>query len=183
MAKRQTGTAFCILALLCASVSAMCQDAVHVPALHGTSLAGSEITFPDALKDKVNIVVVGFSHPSQEQIANWGRLISADYARSTNVNYFELAMLASAPKMLRGMIIKRMGSSVPFDERGHYIPVLEGEAAWRAVTHYNKPDDAYLLLVDQKGTVLWQTEGDPTDAAYASFRHEVENRLKAADAQ
>lgn len=156
---------------------------MHLPATHGTTLAGSEVIFPDALKHNVDIIVVGFSHSSQEQVANWGRLIAADYGKSPDVNYFELAMLAGAPKMLRGMIIKRMGSSVPFDERDHFIPVLEGEPAWRAVAHYNKPDDAYLLLVDKKGIVLWQTEGEPTDALYASFRQEVEKRRKAADAQ
>jgi hypothetical protein len=161
----------------------MCQDAMHLPATHGTTLAGSEVTFPDALKHKVEIIVVGFSHSSQGQVANWGRLVATDYGKSSDVNYFELAMLAGAPKMLRGMIIKRMGSSVPFDERDHFIPVLEGEPAWRAVAHYNKPDEAYVLLVDTKGAVLWQTEGEPTDAAYASFRQEVEKRRKAADAQ
>jgi hypothetical protein len=159
----------------------MCQDALHIPATHGTTLAGTNVAFPEALTGKVNIIVVGFSHSSQQQVANWGRLITADYGKSADVDYFELAMLASAPKLLRGMIIKRMGSSVPFDERGHFIPVLEGEPAWRAAAHYDKPDDAYLLLVDKKGTVLWQTEGNPTDAAYASFRQEVEKRLQAAD--
>jgi hypothetical protein len=183
MAKRQTAATFCIVVLFCASVVGVCQDGMHVPATHGTTLAGSETNFPDALKAKVNIIVVGFSHASQEQIANWGRLIAADYGKSSDINYFELAMLAGAPKMLRGMIIKRMGASVPFDERDHYIPVLEGEPAWRAVAHYDKPDDAYVLLVDNKGIVLWQTEGEPTNATYANFKQELEKRVHAATAQ
>ncbi|HKO18426.1 MAG TPA: hypothetical protein VJU82_06035, partial [Acidobacteriaceae bacterium] len=81
------------------------------------------------------------------------------------------------------MIIKRMGSSVPFNERAHFIPVLEGEPAWRAVAHYDKPDDAYVLLVDSKGLVLWQAEGDATNAAYSLFKQEVEKRLRVTDAQ
>lgn len=155
---------------------------MRVPATHGTTLAGTAITLPDSLKVKINIIIVGFSHASQEQIANWGRLIAADYGKSVDIDYFELAMLANAPKMLRGMIIKRMGSSIPFDERAHFIPVMEGEPAWRAVAHYDKPDDAYVLLVDSKGFVLWQTEGDATNAAYSSFKQEVEKRLRTVDA-
>ena len=155
---------------------------MHVPVTHGTTLAGSQVTFPDDLKAKVNIIVVGFSHSSQEEIANWGRLIQADYGKSTDVSYFELAMLASAPKLLRSMIIKRMGSSVPFDERAHYLPVLEGEPAWRAVAHYNKAVDAYVLLVDRQGFVLWQTEGDATDAAYTTLKQQVEKTLRRVDA-
>jgi len=147
---------------------------MHVPATHGITFAGTAIALPDSLKGKVNIIVVGFSHASQEQIANWGRLIAADYGKSDEVSYFELAMLASAPKMLRNMIIRRMTSSVPFEERSHYLPVLEGEPAWHAVAHYDKPDDAYVLLVDNKGLVLWQTEGEATDMAYRNFKQELE---------
>ncbi|HKO19724.1 MAG TPA: hypothetical protein VJU82_12645, partial [Acidobacteriaceae bacterium] len=73
---------------------------MRVPATHGTSLTGTAITLPDSLKGKINIIVVGFSHASQEQIANWGRLIAADYGKSVVIDYFELAMLANAPKML-----------------------------------------------------------------------------------
>ena len=161
----------------------MAQDAARIPATHGTTLAGAQVTLPDALKAKVNIIVIGFSHASQEQIANWGRLIAADYGKSTDVHYFELAMLAAAPRMLRNMIIRRMTSSVPFEERSHYIPVLEGEPAWRAIAHYDKPDDAYVLLVDKEGLVLWQTEGDATDLAYRNFRQELEKRLRPTEAR
>lgn len=154
------------------------QDAMHIPVTHGTTLAGTQLTLPDALKAKLNIVIIGFDHASQEQIGSWGRLIAADYGKSADVNYFELAMLASAPRMLRGMMVRRLGSSVPFEERDHYIPLLEGEPAWRAVAHYDKPDDAYVLLVDSKGTVLWQTEGEPTNAAYGAFKARVAKTLK-----
>jgi hypothetical protein len=182
MAKRQSLKALCTVALLCTCVRASSQDAMHIPETHGTTLATTEVTLPDALKGKVNIVVVGFSHASQEQIANWGRLIAADYGKSADVTYFELAMLAGAPKMLRGMIIKRMGSAVPFDERAHFVPVLEGEAAWRAVAHCNKADHAYVLLVDSQGVVVWQTEGEPTNAAYSAFKLQVQKSLKDGDA-
>jgi hypothetical protein len=182
MARRQAVTALCILALLCTCGRASSQDAMHIPATHGTTLAGTEVTLPDTLKSKVNIVVVGFSHASQEQIANWGRLIAADYGKSADVTYFELAMLAGAPKMLRGMIIKRMGSAIPFDERAHFVPVLEGEPAWRAVAHYNKADDAYVLLADDHGVVVWQTEGEPTNAGYSAFKLQVQKSLAHSDA-
>ena len=52
----------------------------QIPVAHGTSLAGTAVVLPDALKGKVGVLVLGFSHASQEQVANWGRLITADYA-------------------------------------------------------------------------------------------------------
>jgi len=60
-----------------------------------------------------------------------------------------------------------------------FIPVLEDESGWRTAAHYDKPDDAYILLVDRKGTVLWQTDGEPTNAAYARFKAELTQVLEA----
>lgn len=167
------------LALFFACISMFAQPAAEIPPTHGTTLAGTEVKLPAAFKTKITILVVGFSHASQEQIGNWGRLIAADYGKSPDVDYFELAMLARAPKLLRGMILKRLESTVPFDERPHYIPVLEGESGWRTAAHYDKPDDAYILLTDRKGTVLWQSEGEATNAAYARFKAELTRVLQA----
>ena len=178
MAKQQIWKVLCLIALF-SPVAACCQDAAHIPASHGTTLAGTQITLPDALRTKLNIVVLGFGHGSEEQIGNWGRLISADYGKSTDIDYFELVMVAGAPKMLRRIMVKRLASSVPFDQRDHYIPLLEGEPAWRAVAHYNKSEDAYVLLVDSDGTVLWQTEGEATNADYGAFKAQVAKTLRA----
>jgi len=145
-----------------------------IPKTQGTTLSGTAVALPDALKGKVGVLVVGFSHASQGQVAAWGKRLTAEYGQSAGVMYFEVPMLAGAPKMLRGMIVKSMGKSVPEAERPHFLPMMEGEAAWRAVAHYDKPDDAYVLLVDSTGMVHWQTEGDATDSAYAGLKQQVE---------
>ena len=51
---------------------------------------------------------------------------------------------------------------------------------WRAAAHYNKSDDAYVLIVDGDGVVLWQTEGDATDATYAIAKKKLEVMLAKA---
>ena len=141
-----------------------------VPQSKGTTLAGTAIALPDALKGKVGILIVGFSHASQNQVTPWVRLLQADYGKSTYVAYFALPMLGGAPKILRGMIEKSMGKAVPFEERQHFLPITEGEPAWRAVAHYDKPDNAYVLLVDGTGTIRWQMTGGATDMAYAELK-------------
>jgi hypothetical protein len=141
-----------------------------VPKSHGTTLEGMPTTLPDALQGKAGVLVVGFSHASQTQVASWGTRLAADYGQSHDVAFFEIPMLAGAPRMLRGMIVRSMGKSVPQDEKPHFLPMMEGEPAWRAATRYDKPDDAYVLVVDGSGTVQWQTEGQATDAAYSQMK-------------
>ena len=122
------------------------------PCAHGTTLTGTAVALPDALKGKVGVLVVGFSHASQGQVASWGRLLEADYGKSRTMwRISSCRCSAGAPKMLRGMIVKSMAKSVPEAEKPHFLPLMEDEPAWRAVAHYDKPDDAYVLLVDGDG--------------------------------
>jgi hypothetical protein len=162
-------------AMVCAGARAQ----TTIPKSQGTTLAGTAVALPDALKGKAGILVVGFSHASQGQVSTWTRLLEADYGKSNDITYFAIPMLAGAPKMVRGIIRKSMASSVPFEQRPHFLPITEGEPAWRAAAHYDKPDDAYVLLVDSAGTVRWQTEGEATDMAYA----EMKKNLRVVTAQ
>jgi hypothetical protein len=166
------GTAIALSCCTGQTVRAQVPD-THVPAAHGTTLTGTMVALPEALKGKVGVLVVGFSHSSQEEISSWGRLLEANYGTSNDVVYFELPMIGGMPKMLRGMIVKKMGSSVPGTEKQHYIPLVEGEPAWRAAAHYGKPDDAYVMLVDDEGLILWQTEGEATDVAWGKFKRRL----------
>ena len=151
----------------------------HVPVAHGTTLDGTAVVLPDALKGKVAVLIVGFSHASQGQVTNWGRLITADYGKSPRLAYYEIPMLGGAPKMLRGMIIKSMGRSVPAAEKAHFLPLTEDDKPWRALARYDKSEDAYLLLLDSDGMVRWQTQGEPTDAAYAGFKKQLDGLMAA----
>jgi ATP synthase subunit 10 len=150
------------------------QTAERIPAARGTTLAGDAVALPDAFKGDAGVLVVGFSKASQGAVAAWGRRLAKDYRESQKVPYFEVAMLEGAPRLLRGMIVHEMRSSVPEAERAHFLTLTDGETAWRAAAHYAKPDDAYVLLVDGSGAVRWQMEGDATDAAYAALKRGLE---------
>jgi hypothetical protein len=163
--------------------TAWSEDApAHIPEAHGTALDGTAVVLPDALKGKVGVLVVGFSHASQGQVTNWGRLITADYGTTPGLAYYEIPMLGGAPKMLRGMIVKSMAKSVPAAEKPHFLPLTEDDKPWRRVAHYDKADDAYIVLVDGDGAVRWQTQGEPSDAAYAGFKKQMDGLLATTGA-
>jgi predicted transcriptional regulator len=132
------------------------------------------VNLPEGLKGKVGVLVVGFSKNSREADAAWGKRLAADYGQSPTVVYYDMPVLAGAPRMLRGMIVKSMKSSVPASEQTHFVVILENEAAWKTVTHYGQPDDPYVLVVDSQGSVVWRTQGAVTDAAYAALKEHVE---------
>ncbi len=92
--------------------------------------------------------------------------------------YYEMPVLASVPGFMRGVVVRSMRSSVPERAQARFVPIADHEAAWRALVHYGNPDDPYLLVIDGKGDIVWQTQGQPTDAAYAALKQRLDALTK-----
>jgi hypothetical protein len=164
----------CFMALLAGALMGAQPTHARIPEVHATSFSNEPVNLPEGLKGKVGVLVLGFSRDSREADAAWGKRLAADYGESPAVVYYEMPVLAAAPRMLRGMIVKSMKSSVPAGEQAHFVVILENEAMWKTVTHYGRPDDPYVLVVDSQGSVVWQTQGAVTEAAYAALKEHVE---------
>jgi len=151
----------------------------RIPEVHGTSFANQAVSLPAELHNKAaGILVLGFSRASRDAVTGWATRIAADYRTSDVVAYYELPVVASVPGFVRAIVLHSIKSSAP--ERAHkrIVPITNDEAGWRAIVHYGEADDAYLLVVDREGNVVWQTQGEPTDASYAALKQQVE-ALKA----
>jgi len=148
--------------------------AARIPEVHGTSLSNEAVNLPEGLKGKVGVFLVGFSRNSRDADSAWGRRLAADYRESPTVVYYQMPVLAAVPRVIRGLIVKSIKSSLPASEQARFVVIVENESAWKTVTHYEQPDDPYLLVVDSRGDVIWQTQGAPTDPAYAALKQHVE---------
>ncbi|RXH57631.1 hypothetical protein [Granulicella sibirica] len=156
-----------LLALAFSSSLAIAQT---IPEAHCTSLAGTTVNLPADLQGRTTILVLGFSRDSQQSVTTWGRRLAADFATSTTVSFYELAMLESVPRIMRGLVLRSMKKDVSERNQPHLLPITDNEPLWRNLAHYDKPEDAYVLLVAPDGAILWQAAGPPTDAAYADLR-------------
>ena len=145
----------------------------RIPPVHGTTFSDVKVDLPEVLHGKVGILVVGFSQGSRDAVTTWGKKLAIDYYDSPTVLYYEMPMLASVPKLLRGFVQGRIKASVSDRGKPHFLPLTDDETQWRALTHYSAPDVPYILLVDGQGTIRWQTEGPPTDATYAALKQQV----------
>ena len=149
--------------------------AQKIPEVRGTTFSGASVSLPEGLHGKTGVLVVGFSQGSREQVTAWGKRLAIDYFDSPTVLYYETPMLASVPKMLRGFVLGRIRSSVSDRGKVHFLPLEEKEAEWKALCHYEGADDAYLLVIDEKGFVRWQTHGKQTDTGYATMKQQVDS--------
>jgi hypothetical protein len=145
-----------------------------VPELHGTSFTNQPVNLPQDLQGKIGLLVIGFSQGSREAVTAWGKRLATDYSDSPAVKFYEMAVLASVPKFMRGFVAGKIKNSVSDRGKPHFVPITENEAAWRVLTHYERGDDAYVLVVDGQGTVLWQTHGDFSESSYGAMKEQVE---------
>jgi hypothetical protein len=155
----------------------------QIPKLQGTSFANQAVSLPGDLQTKAaGVLVLGFTRGSRDAVTGWAQKIAGDYRTSNVVAYYELPVVASVPGLLRGIVLRSIKSSTPERAQKRVVPITNDEAGWRAVVRYGEADDAYLLVVDGQGNVVWQTQGQPTEASYAALKQQVE-ALKAKGAK
>jgi ATP10 protein len=159
--------------LLSWGVAAAQSQSARVPVTHGTTFAGTQVTLPDDLRGRVGVLVLGFSKSSGDGCKGWGQRLAASYPESSGVMYYQMPVLESVPKLIRGMVVKSIKSGVPEAEQAHFMPMFSGEAEWRKIARYANADDAYVLVVDGDGRVRWQTSGKATDAGFAALKEQV----------
>ena len=146
---------------------------VSIPELRGTTFAGEEVVLPDALKGRGGVLIVGFSQASREQVAAWGRRLQDDPQRPESLAFYEMPVVASVPKVLRGWVLKKIKDSVSAKGQAHFLPVMDHEAEWKRAAGFGKPGDAYLLVVDGAGRVRWRTQGALSENAYAEAKRQA----------
>ncbi len=150
----------------------------EIPETHATTLSDKPINLPADLKGHPTILIVGFSQHSRDAVTQWAQRLAADYRDSPTVLYYEMPVLTEVPRLLRGVVIRKIKQDVPPRAQPRFIPITDHADEWRTLTGYDKDhaeDAAYLVLLNASGTVKsHQAEGPPTDATYASLRRQIE---------
>ena len=146
-----------------------------IPKVDATTLTGVHVRLPDDLARQGSsaVLILGFSKAARDQARDWGKRLSTDYQNSTAVRYFEMPVLASVPRLMRGFVLRSISSEVSDRGKPHFLPITTDEPRWRDLAHYSDPDAAYILLVNPAGSVVWQTSGPLTEAAYTTLHQQL----------
>lgn len=153
--------------------SALHSFAEEMPQISGQSLANKQIDFPSVCGGSVCIIVIGFSHASQSQVKAWTDRANSEFHDHPHVAIYSMAVLEDAPRLVRGMAVHGIRSSVPAAQHDHFVIVYQGEAGLKRVVAFQKPDDAYILLLDRTGQINWTTRGSPSDASSEDLRKHI----------
>lgn len=166
------------LLALTVGLVASTSPAGRIPEVHAVAFSGDAVNFPQSLQGHTTVFLIGFTKDSRDAVTLWARRLAADYQTSPTVLYYEVAVLAGVPRVLRGLVTRRIKDTVPARAQPRFVPIYDQEDAWKAAADFPRQgpeNDAYLLIVDGSGNVRVRfASGPPTDQTYANLKHQLE---------
>jgi hypothetical protein len=84
---------------------------------------------------------------------------------------YQIAQIAGAPALIRGLIKSGMKKGVPAAEYDTFVVLTQDEKPWRAWFDVSDDQVPYVVMIDGAGKVMWRGHGPAA---------ELEPKLKAA---
>jgi predicted transcriptional regulator len=91
---------------------------------------------------------------------------------------YSVAVLQDVPRLVRGMAIGGIKSSVPQNQRERILLVFQGEKDLKVAAGFDRPDDAYLVLLDREGSIRWRFHGAFTEDSLQELRSQAATLTK-----
>jgi hypothetical protein len=134
-------------------------NAQTMPDTAGVTLSGHHIVLAQTVKGHPAMLAACFSKDAGPSCGEWAKQAQADPALA-GVAVYELAMLGRAPGFIRGTIESgmRKGLSVPQQDR--FVVLTQDEPQWRSYLGVTTDKDAWVVLIDPAGKVLWHGHGN-----------------------
>ena len=140
----------------------LCAGLIHAQALphfEGETLDGKKVSLPDTGAGQAQLLIIGFTHASQTQTKAWSKRVERQFPT------WSISVLEDVPRLMRGMVPHAIKGSVPKEEYDRFLLVYHNEKELKQAAGFEQSDDAYLVVVDGSGAIVWRYHGPVSDAA------------------
>jgi len=151
------GIALILISFLLATLPAV--RAQSLPKTDEVTLAGDQVNLDSKLKGNTGILILGFSKKSEAQVREWTKALLPEFSAEPSVVIFEMPILESMPRLVRGIALRSMKSATSPTEREHFLPVFRNEMQWKQVAQFSEPDDAYIVVLDREQKIVLRDHG------------------------
>ncbi len=150
---------------------------VQFPEVNGHNLLRKNMQLPDDFAGNLNIVFIAFQRSQQNDIDSWLALTSELEASHPGLRTYELPVIYHMNRVGRFFINEGMRAGIPNNNtRAHTITLYTDRKAFRSQLQLPSSDTMYLLLVDDKGKVVWRCEGPLTEIKTTNLIQQIETR-------
>lgn len=147
------------------------------PKLSGQTITGRAVSLSGATTDKPIVLVFSFSRTASKDAQQWNDRLAKDFPNT--IYAFGVIQLESAPKILRRLAVSGIKSSMPVSAQNRAIVLYRDEELWKQRLAVTDESRAYVVALDQPGTIYWLNSGVFSDAAYATLKNKIETLLQA----
>jgi len=140
----------------CAILYASAHAADAFPHLTGQTFGERAVAIPDAFKGKPTVLVITFTRAAQEQARAWTDKVKQ---KSIGAQNYQVLELEDVPRLFRGFVRGSIRKSIPKESQDSFILLFEGEDALKKAVGFQVSDDAYVLLLDANGNIVWREHG------------------------
>lgn len=144
---------------LVVAVVAILAPGTLLPALRGRDLTGHGVTFPNATRGSISLLVLGFTYESRHAVDAWVDRHRADFAGERRVRSYRVPMIGGLGKVARGFIDGGMRKGTPRELHGRVVTVYDDVSTWKKRLAYPGGDAAELILLDRQGRVAYRYAG------------------------
>ena len=133
---------------------------------------------PDAASGHVALLALGFTYDSRFAVEAWVGRFRKDFGDNPQVTFYEVPMIGGMARLGKWFIDGGMRKGTSREDHEHVITVYGGTDRWKQRLGFQSPNAAYLILLDQSGTVRWLYRGQFDAEAYAMLSHQVAELLE-----
>lgn len=164
--------------LMASSVMSMLSPGEPMPALKGEFLTGREALLPGVASGRVALLALGFSYDSRFAVEAWIGRYRKEFGDNPQVTFYEVPMIGGMARLGKWFIDSGMRRGTPKKDHENVITVYGGTDAWKQRLGFQSPDDAYLILLDQRGVIRWRHNGTFDETAYTTLSNQVSAMLR-----
>jgi hypothetical protein len=154
------------------AVSAQLAALEPFPLLEAKDLHGQVQSLPVAVSGTPCVLVFGFTNDSKQNTQAWDKALANAVAEP---HFFVLAVpvVEGAPGFVMPLILRALKKRFSQERWRQVLPVKKDRAVWEKLMGFEKgpaEDDAYLLLIDQKGMMRWKGHGPHSEALESELK-------------
>ena len=148
-----------------------------LPDLKGEFLSGRKAVLPHVAAGKIALLALGFTYDSRFAVEAWTDRFRKKFKGNAQVTFFEVPMIGGAAQLGRWFINRGMRKGTPTELHENVVTVYGGTSPWKERLAFKQENDAYLILLDPRGTVRWLHTGPFDEEAFAKLSEEARKQL------
>jgi len=132
------------------------------PNLAAETLSGNQFQTPDPDGEASHVILIAFKRGVQAEIDEWLSALSGTVANRSDIEMYEVPMLAGGWRLMSGIIDGGMRSGIPQDKHSSVATFYGDIKRYKDILDMEQEDHCYLYIIDPQGTIRFAATGPPS---------------------